>query len=458
MRKALVVASVAALTAAFVGAVAIAQPQQVVTPPKAVYWISADTTAGLAAMGMASMAQMRSGAPPSQVRTLKLELGSTLAPSPSAPNAAHDIPPALNMGRALDLRTPTRGQTTPTPRDPTVPDTQNINGRLLLFWGCGERAGPGQPLIVDFASVQQGQMPAGLSGATLNLQPERGPSPDRSRTFGEWPNPDVNPMRRNDTAVPANGSLVGAHFIHGNYTPDIRFSLGADRDFMAGVQMTQTTAPSGSVALSWAAIPHATGYFASVIGGMQGQGGAGSDMVMWSSSARKIFGGPLNVYLSPADATRLVGERVVMAPSTTTCTVPLEVTRAAPQAAMLMFSAFGPESNFVHPARPADARTPWNQEWVAKVRFKSGSMSMLGVNGTNMAGMPGLTPEQQAEMQRMQCEQARAQQGAVSGGIGSAIGSATGIPGAGVVGGAMGRAFGRSKQKDQPADPNCPAP
>ena len=452
MRKNLVVdCAAAALITALAGVAAIAQPQQVVTAPKAVYWVSADTQAGLMAMGMASMGQRMSATPPTQVRTLKLELGSTLAPTTGAAGAAHDIPAGLQMGRALDLRTPTRGQV-PVERDPATPDTTNIKGRLLLFWGCGEHAGPGQPLVVDFAGLRQGQMPAGLTGTGMNLQLERGPSVDRSRTFGEWPNSDANPMRRGSTAVPANGSLVGDHFIHGNYSPDIHFALGADRDFMAGVQMTQTKAPGGAVALRWAAVPNATGYFASVMGGMQGPGDAGGDMVMWSSSARKMFGGPANGYLSPGDAARLVGEHVVLAPATTTCTVPAEVSAAAPQAAMMVFNAFGPESNFAYPPRPADVRTPWNQEWVAKVRFKSGLMTMLGMNGMNMAAMGGATPEQQAEMQRAQCEQARAQRG----GMGGAIGSATGIPGAGMVGGAMGRAFGH-KQKEQPADPNCPA-
>ena len=26
-------------------------------------------------------------------------------------------------------------------------------GRLLLYWGCGAKAGPGQPVVIDFAKV-----------------------------------------------------------------------------------------------------------------------------------------------------------------------------------------------------------------------------------------------------------------------------------------------------------------
>jgi len=452
---------IAAGVASFAAAAALAQPQQVVTPPKAVYWVSADTVSGLSAMGAMTKAQMMSGNIPTHARTLKLELGSTLAATSGAPNAAHDIPPALQMGRSLDLRTPQRGPAATPQRDPSAPpDPMEIKGRLLLFWGCGEHVGAGQPLIVNFAGLQRGQMPTGLAGASLNLPPERGPSLDTSRTFGEWPHGDSRPrMGGAQNAVPINGSLVGPHFIHGNYSPDVRFSLGADRDFLAPVELTQTKAASGSVAMNWRAIANATGYFAMVIGGQQSQG-SGGDMVMWSSSARKLFGGATGQYIAPADAARLVGERVLLAPSATSCTVPVEVSQAAPQG-FLMFSAYGPEANFVHPPRPADARTPWTQEWVAKVRFKSGMMGALGQNGAGigaMAGMGGMSPEQAAEMQRQQCEMRRQQQGAMAGAVGSGIGAATGIPGAGMVGGALGKAFGKSRQKDQPPDPNCPPP
>lgn len=452
MRSMLIAAGVASVAVA----VALAQPTtpvQLVTPPKAVYWVSADTISGMMAMGYASRTDMMSGRIPQSVRTLKLDLGSTLAPTSGAPNAAHDIPPTLQMGRALDLKSPQR-QKGAAPRGPgSPPDYEEIRGRLLLFWGCGERAGSGQPLVVDFANVARGQIPAGLAGSSVNINIPRGPSPDTSRTFGEWPNSDQQSAR----SVPANGSLVGAHFVHGNYTPDIRFSLGADRDFMAPVQLTQTANASGSVGMTWTSIPNATGYFATVIGGMMQQQGGG-DVVIWTSSAKKMFGAPLGDWIPPGEVSRLVGERVFMAPATTSCVVPAEVKTAAPQG-MMMFSAFGPEANFVHPPRPADVRTPWNQEWVAKVRFKSGMMGMLGQNGTGigaMAGMAGMTHEQAAEMQRQQCEARRQQQGAMGQAVGSGIGAATGIPGAGMVGGMMGKAFGKSKQKDQPPDPNCP--
>ena len=57
----------------------------------------------------------------------------------------------------------------------------------------------------------------GLFSRRVNVQ--RGPSPARSKTYGEWPN------ARDSQRVPGEASLRGDHAVRGNYTPDIRFSL-----------------------------------------------------------------------------------------------------------------------------------------------------------------------------------------------------------------------------------------
>ncbi|MDX2233046.1 MAG: hypothetical protein NW200_00985, partial [Hyphomonadaceae bacterium] len=113
------------------------------------------------------------------------------------------------------------------------------------------------------------------------------------------------------------------------------------------------------------------------------------------------------------------------------------------------FTAYGPEQTIVHPPRPADPRTPWNQEWLVKIRHRSATMQMLGASMGGM-GAPQAVAGQPA------CPPPSAGQAAGSS-VGSALGAATGIPGAGAVGGAMGRMFGKGKQKEPaPANPDCP--
>ena len=51
-------------------------------------------------------------------------------------------------------------------------------------------------------------------------------------------------------------------------------------------------------------MPMATGFYAMLFGGKPGPDGSMGDMVMWSSSATRQFGGGLGDWLSPATVAR----------------------------------------------------------------------------------------------------------------------------------------------------------
>jgi hypothetical protein len=460
MRKSLMMACAAAVVvvaAAMGGAVAQPkQPQQVVTPPKASYWVSATTGSGLMGFsapqgggrpgmmdGMRAARQMMSGGGVSH--QLELDLGSTLAPTGGAPKADHTPSAALGVRGTLPLYTGTTAPSQPGRSG----EPERPKGRLLIFWGCGETARAGQPVIIDFARVAQGQWPTGLSSVTVNAP--NPPRPSTSRTFGDWP----NSMQPNGgVALSATSSLLGEHVVRGNYSPEIRFT--ATQDFMAPIAFTRNEkVASGAVAFAWNTVPQATGYAGWTFGAK------GDDIVFWSTSESKAFG-VFADYIPPAEVARLVRERAVLAPSTTQCAVPKEVMTAMGAGAtpspeeragggMLFFTAYGPEQNIIYPERPADVRTPWNQEYFVKIRHRSQTLEMLGQSMTAMMnGGREMTQEERCRQQREAQQQQR-------GSIGSAIGSATGIPGAGALGGALGR-LGRGKQKDQPptTDPACP--
>lgn len=248
-------------------------------------------------------------------------------------------------------------------------------GKLYLFWGCGERAGPGQPVVIDFARFARGEMPANLFATVPDVPGDWRIDPATAATFGEWPN------ERSGRTVPASSSLIGDHRIAGNYSPDISFRL--DRDFMPALMPQSSDAPGGAYRLSWNALPDATGYYAWAMAAREG-GGAG-EMVWWTSSSKQQFGGPLGDWLSPAAVARLVGAGTVLPPSQTTCAIPAEVRELGGDAMMLNLFAYGPQRDFAYPPRPADARAAWQPEWIARVRFRSNAMVMLG-----MPGMPGM--------------------------------------------------------------------
>jgi hypothetical protein len=343
------------------------------------YTLDAGTISGMAAMGRggnsmaAAMAMLRGGADSAKAHELVTRLGTMRTPA-GAPKADHTLPATARFGPVLPLWTPP----TTRPEGGASGPVEMPKGRMLLFWGCGEKAAPGQPLVLDFSKMAKGQMPPGLYAQAINIAEEWKITRANSRTIGEWPNPDA------PRAVPSNASLLGAHKVAGNYTPDINFTL--DQDFMAPIALTSRALPSGAFAMSWNAVPAATGYYAWAFSAKMGPSGDATDMVWWTSSATQAFGGPMWNWLSPAAVRQLIGAKTVMAPSQTSCTVPAEVRKMGGETTMASIYAYGPERNFSFPPRPANAKPGWSPEWIARARFRSMTMGMLGMDMGAMMG------------------------------------------------------------------------
>ena len=398
----------AVLVLAAAPALAYAQTQQVVKPPIAQYWVSVETAAGMSMPGMGATGSMMSGmmgGPGQSGRRMALQLGSQQAAAGN-PQADHAIPPGMNMGPSLPLVTPER---VPAPRaEREVPEGVEPKGRMLIYWGCGENVRPGQPVIIDYAKVSQGQAPQLASRRVARGTP---PAFGRNRTYGDWPN------RENAKPVPADASIKGEHRVKGNYAPEIRFTLGEPHEIMEQVALS-----NAANKLQWKSVPHATGYFAMLFGAAKQD-----EVVLWSSSEVQEMGGMLMDYIPPAEVARLVREKVVLAPSVTDCTVPGEVVQKAGSSPFLNFIAYGPEANFVQPPRPADPKLPWEQVWTAKVRFKSTASLLLGESsGGERGGRPErrARPEREAEAPQ---REAQPQQPAAPDPIGEGVKALRGI-------------------------------
>ncbi|MCC6472796.1 MAG: hypothetical protein IT514_03530 [Burkholderiales bacterium] len=348
--------------------------QQKIRPPIAVYWMSAETAAGMSmpgmpqgmgGFGMAGMAGMPGmGSSMSGGKRLRLELGSSQAAS-GEPRAAHAIPPGLAMGPSLPLVAPRTERSAPSRTERgDEPEFERPKGRMLLYWGCGEAVRAGQPLVFDFSRMDPQE--AARVFRTRAISRPSGPGPGRNRTYGDWPNAE------NNQAVPAQGSLRGDQMVSGNYSPEMRFAIGEVHDFMAPVafEAVRRTA-AGATQVGWRRIPTAIGHFATAMG----QGSGENEVVMWSSSEVQEFGQALMDYLPPGEVQRLIKEKVVMPPQTTECTVPSGVFRG--EGAIFNFIAYGNELNLVHPPRPSDLRQTWEQVWAVKLRLKSTGATML---------------------------------------------------------------------------------
>ncbi|UVO55650.1 hypothetical protein [Sphingomonas sp. SUN039] len=386
MQKRLIAGSVALL--ALAAGLAVEVAAQKTTGPKARYQMDVTTASGMPGMagmgggggagakprgglgamfGGGGMSAMMGGGGPRH--ELELRLGSTLAAS-GTPAADHFVPAGLGLGPSVPLATPVATASPPVERGDVPRDFQRPKGRMLIFWGCGAKAGPGQPVVIDFAKMAAGQVPPGLFSA--NVPVDRGVTQGNSRTYGYWPN---DRGRRVD--IPGNSSLVGPHRIAGNYSPEIKFAL--NQDFMNPLQVR--TAEMGNVTnVSWNAIPAATGYYAHGIGfSGGGKRGGSNDIVWWTSASRQEFFGGLTDWLAPSVVQRLIGERVVMPPTQTQCQIPAEVKAAGGEMMMLSMYAYGPEASFAFPPRPANPKIAWNPEWTARVRYRSVSNKIVGM-------------------------------------------------------------------------------
>ena len=345
-------------------------------PPIATYWMDAGTQSGMGA-GMTPGARpslgqimgMMSGGGGSVAHTLELRLASKQ--KAAAPQAEHLIPPGLAMGPSLPLVTPDTPP--PEPRAPGLPQGyQRPKGRMLIYWGCGEHAGPGQPTVIDFSKLAAGQIPPGMAAMSNYAHAVSRPGPRSAPGYGQWPN------QQDSRSVPAGGSLAGAHRVEGNYSPPIAFSLGAGQDFMPPLGFAEAgVMPSGASRLTWRPAPTATGYALAMFGAS-----GGGDIVMWSSG-RNAAMFPNMDYLAPSEVRRLVGLGAVLPPTASECVLPAEVAAASP-AGMLTMIGYGPEVNF--------AEKPRAPIWTAKVRFKTSASLIRGMGG--MGGYGGAAAQQ----------------------------------------------------------------
>lgn len=339
-------------------------------PPITQYWMNVSTQnmsipgmsseemSGLEGMMMGRMAGM------GPKRSLMLQLNSP-RPVPALPEATHDIPPGQKMGSTLPLLIPERSKPVKEEEGEEA-KYEKPKMRMLMYWGCSETVRQGQPKVLDtekMSMIDFGKAMSGKRGSAQNP-----PSQRTGWAYAEWPN------RNNQKEIPKGSSLQGSHFIHGNYSPDIKFSVGEDHDFMAPVEFSSVTGGlTDSIKFQWKKIPTALGYFAMAMGHNEKTG----EMIIWSSSEPQELGYGLMNYLSPADVNRFIKEKVVMGPEVTSCSIPQGIFKESKGAAV-QFIAYGDELNIAWPPKPKDPKVPHDYIWAMKLRNKSTGMLPLG--------------------------------------------------------------------------------
>ena len=276
------------------------------------------------------------------------------------------IPTAMKMGDKLPLVPPVRATAMRSEDRSDMPQNmERPKGRILIYWGCSETVRSGQPRIIDLAGDMT-KFGNAFSGRF---------APDRSVRTTE--RHAVYPNEKNTVNLSKDSSLVGEHQLQGEGIPaSMRFTLNQAQDIMPAIALQSSGNPAGSIKLNWQSLSQAKAYFISAFSSN------GSDMVLWSSSESADAGMGLMDYLPNATIDNWLRDRVLLQPNTTSCAVPQGIFAAKDggrdSGAMAQMVAFGGDSYIVHPPRPVDAKTPWNQEWAVRIRLKSQAMASLG--------------------------------------------------------------------------------
>ncbi|MBK0391394.1 hypothetical protein [Ramlibacter algicola] len=405
-----------ALLAAVAASALGAHAQGNVKPPKVQLWMDV-STGGMAGMpelpaGMGAMGGMFGGGrggdaattygqargltvmPP---RVLDIALLNTLRPGQEAQQL---IPAGMRMGDSLPL-VPPKVEPTPRGEPGTAQDMprEKPKGRVLVYWGCGAEVRKGQPRVIDLARGNPADYAAAFAG---RYAPDRG-----ARVTPQYA---LYPNEKNHVQLARDSSLVGEHRIQGEGIPaSMRFTLAAAQDLMPAIELQAKGDVKDSVPLSWKTVPNARAYY------LQAMGQVGDDLVLWSSAETGDTGMGLFDYLPNATIDRWVKESVLLKPDVTSCAVPKGIF-AGSEGAMTRMMAYGSESNFAHPPRPADPKAAWAPEWAVRVRVKASTMAMLGQDTA--------TAQQEPQQQQQQPgAPADPVQGAVEG-LGGAAGAA----------------------------------
>ena len=332
------------------------------------------------------------GIPADTGRVLDIAMLNSLQPGTPAEQL---VPAGLGVGKSLPLLPPPPGGHAEEKGEVKTPD---IEVTLRQYWGCGAAVRPGQPKVLTLR-IKKGAVGTEGGIAPSLFAPDR--DIDTSPSYALWPN------MKNTKRVSDRASMVGRHRITGAGVPDsLQFELGRNADFMPKIALETQGDLTGSIATRWQPVDRASAYFLSAVA-MQDE----RNFVFWSSSEVAGAGNELLNYLTGPYVDKWLRQKVLLAPSTTSCAIPQGIFQPtgkgngeAPAMASLNMIAYGPETNIAWPPKPADPKQPWDPEWNVRVRTKSTTMAMLGVDLSGMSGMPadegadeGEQPKQEEE-------------------------------------------------------------
>ena len=294
-------------------------------------------------------------------------------PATATPHRAwHMIPEAMRMGKYLPLIRPERygggsGE---------GGESKQEDWTTKIYWSCAKEVPKGQPIVISTKDrSKQSQIFEAYSGNTLNFWKE----PPSGWGWGQWPNKEYF------VQVPANGSLKGNHFVHGNYLPHIKFGV-TQHDFLNALKVkTGDGNLNAFIPVTWESVPGAIGYFIYAMATNQSK----REMVIWTSSQKATYG--IQSYEHSSRIKELVNLGVVLKPDVQACNIPAGIF-VGYEHPMIMVYAWGNDYWMSYPPKPQNPPKGWKPDWTVNGLFLSQWSGMPGAAET-----PGAPPEMDEE-------------------------------------------------------------
>jgi hypothetical protein len=210
--------------------------------------------------------------------------------APDGATAALDVPAGLGVGQTVDLALSRPGAMT----GGRGPDMSHA--KLDIYWGCGDTIGDGQPKSGPMNDVMRRFIQS--TGLRMNMRLDS--------TLASWPT-----GRTMMSGLGADASAVGDYALHTSYCGNATFSVAANEDFLAPIDLLSPTGMPDldtAISLSWKSVPNAVGYQVLATGSKPAATGEPQTMIMWFGSRNSPMdamanGKGLEGWLLPADAT-----------------------------------------------------------------------------------------------------------------------------------------------------------
>ncbi len=355
-------------------------------PPVAQAWIDVATYAGMGMPGMGGGMNPLSmlggvfggGGRNTFGNTMAGKTGSWLdvtlfaRNTPSLTDAIQSVPANSKLAPELRLVSPKQQKTPPPSEDDQVipEEYEPPKGKIYLYWGCGDTVRPGQPQVLDMSKASPADYQKFFVGRRAT---QRGAHLATGRP--SWPNEEDARM------VPEGASLMGEHAFKGQGVPDgFKFAIGQAQDIMPPLELNQRN-KDGATQLEWKGLPTARAYFIAAMGAREN-----NEMVFWTSSEVTENGTGLVDYQTNSAIDRWLKEKALLSPDARTCTVPKGIFG---NGAMLRMIAYGTELNLAYPPKPTNQNLVWEPQWAVKVRLKSVTNAMLGMESMKEKTLSG---------------------------------------------------------------------